>query len=144
MKAVLTAALIAASIHAAAWTLFGIVFLWQLPHFLAIAWMYRSDYGRAGFRMLPVGDPLGDSTSRQAILYAGALLPVSLLPTVVGLAGPLYFVGAVVLGVGYIVAGVSMGRQRTGAAARRLLRVSVLYLPLLLVLLAVDQALLQP
>jgi protoheme IX farnesyltransferase len=130
-------------LDAAAWTLFGIVFLWQLPHFLAIAWMYRADYGRAGFRMLPVEDPVGDATSRQAVLYAVALLPVSLLPTAVGLAGPLYMAGALTLGLAYIAAGVSMSRHRTGLAARRLLRVSVMYLPLLLLLLAVDRLFIQ-
>ena len=125
----------------AAWTLFAILFLWQLPHFLAIAWMYRTDYSRAGFRMLPVEDPAGGSTARQVVLYAVALLPVSVLPAVLGLAGPVYFVGALALGMGYLVAGVAMGRRRTAPAARRLLRVSVLYLPALLLLLAIDRVL---
>ncbi len=74
--------------------LFGIVFLWQLPHFLAIAWMYREDYARAGFPMLPVLEPDGRSTGRQAMIYCAALLPVSLAPTLVGLTGALYFGGA--------------------------------------------------
>ena len=77
--------------------LFGIVFLWQLPHFLAIAWIYRDDYARAGFPMLPVIEPDGRSTARQAVIYALALLPVSLAPTLVGMAGPIYFAGALVL-----------------------------------------------
>ena len=77
--------------------LFGIVFLWQLPHFLAIAWIYREDYARAGFPMLPVIEPDGRSTARQAVIYAAALLPVSLAPTLVGMTGPIYFAGALVL-----------------------------------------------
>ena len=77
--------------------LFGIVFLWQLPHFLAIAWIYRDDYARAGFPMLPVIEPDGRSTARQAVIYAAALLPLSLAPTLVGMAGTLYFAGALVL-----------------------------------------------
>jgi len=128
------------SLDREAWTLFGILFLWQLPHFLAIAWMYRGDYDRAGFRMLPAEDPGGGSTARQVVLYAAALLPVSLLPPILGLAGPLYFFGALVLGLAYLAVGWRMGVARTGAAARRLLRMSVLYLPLLLGLLAVDRA----
>lgn len=121
------------------WLLFGILFLWQLPHFLAIAWMYRTDYTRAGFRILSVQDPAGEALWRQAVLYALALLPVSMLPAMVGLAGPLYFFSAVALGLGYIAAGLALGRHRTGAAARKLLKVSVLYLPLLLLLMAIDR-----
>src|SRR6185503_10890470 len=83
-----------------AWTLFGIMFLWQLPHFLAIAWMYREDYARAGFPMLPVLEPDGRSTGRQSVVYAAALLPVSLAPTLMGMAGRIYFAGALVLGLG--------------------------------------------
>ena len=77
-----------------AWVLFGILFLWQLPHFLAIAWMYRDDYARAGFPMLPVIEPDGRSTGRQAVVYAAALLPVALAPTLVGMSGTVYFAGA--------------------------------------------------
>src|SRR6476469_8728967 len=80
-----------------AWLLFGIVFLWQLPHFLAIAWIYRDDYARAGFPMLAVIEPDGRSTARQAVIYTAALMPLSLAPTLVGLAGPAYFVGALAL-----------------------------------------------
>jgi len=122
-----------------AWVLFGILFLWQLPHFLAIAWMYRADYERAGFRMLPVEDPDGGATARQAINYGLALIPVSLLPSMIGLAGPLYFAGALALGAAYLACGVMMARQRTGTSARRLVKASVYYLPLLFTLLAVDR-----
>ena len=81
-----------------AWTLFGIMFLWQLPHFLAIAWMYRDDYARAGFPMLPVIEPDGRSTGRQSVVYAAALVPLSLAPTLMHMAGDVYFAGALVLG----------------------------------------------
>ncbi len=122
-----------------AWTLFTILFLWQLPHFLAIAWMYRTDYARAGFKVLSTEDPSGDAVSRQVLNYGLALLPASLLPSIVGLAGHLYFFGAIVLGVAYLACGVAMARERTGIAARRLLKASVYYLPLLFALLALDQ-----
>ena len=88
--------------------LFGIVFLWQLPHFLAIAWIYREDYARAGFPMLPVIEPDGRSTARQAVIYALALLPVSLAPTLVGMTGQrVYFAGALVLSLLFVGAGAS-------------------------------------
>jgi protoheme IX farnesyltransferase len=124
-----------------AWSLFGILFLWQLPHFLALAWLHRDDYGRAGLQMLSVGDDDGRRTFGQALLYASALLPVSLVPSLVGLAGPMYFAAALLLGAWY--AGVSLGAalRRTAPAARRLFLVSIAYLPALLGLLALDKAL---
>ncbi len=122
-----------------AWTLFTILFLWQLPHFLAIAWMYRADYARAGFKVLSTEDPSGDAVSRHVVNYGLALLPASMLPSIVGLAGHVYFFGAVVLGVAYLACGVALARERTGIAARRLLKASVYYLPLLFALLALDQ-----
>src|SRR5204862_5069078 len=85
------------SITVGGWSLFAIVFLWQIPHFMAIAWLYRDDYRSAGFPMLPVIEPDGRRTGRQALLYAAALLPVSLLPTFVGLSGWMYFSVALVL-----------------------------------------------
>ena len=85
-----------------AWVLFAIVFFWQMPHVLAISWLYREDYERGGIRVLPVGDPDGRSTAFQMVNYAAALVPVSLLPTVVGLAGRVYLAGAIVLGVGLL------------------------------------------
>lgn len=112
-----------------AWALFGILFFWQLPHFLAIAWMYRADYERGGFPMLPVIEPDGRSTARQSVIWAAALIPLSLVPTALGLVGSVYAAGALVLGVGYLAASVAFGRRRTGPAARQLLLVSVLYLP---------------
>jgi len=112
-----------------AWALFGILFFWQLPHFLAIAWMYRADYARGGFLMLPVIEPDGASTARQAVVWAAALIPLSLVPTALGLVGPVYAAGALILGLGYLAASISFGRKRTGPAGRNLLIASILYLP---------------
>jgi protoheme IX farnesyltransferase len=122
------------SISLEGWILFAILFLWQFPHFLAIAWMYREDYGRAGILMLPVVEPDGRVTAQQIVVYTLMLLPVSLLPTVMGMSGRIYFVGAIVLGLLFLYsslrAAFSMSRQQ----ARRLLLASVLYLPLLFIL----------
>jgi len=114
-----------------AWVLFGIVFLWQLPHFLAIAWIHREDYARAGFPMLPVIEPDGRSTGRQAVVYAAALLPLSLAPTLIGMAGPVYFAGALVLTLGFLYLSIKFARSRAVADARRLFFGSIIYLPLL-------------
>ncbi|HEX4953310.1 MAG TPA: heme o synthase [Thermoanaerobaculia bacterium] len=122
-----------------AWALFGILFCWQLPHFLAIAWMYREDYARGGFPMLPVIDSEGRETSRQTVLWSGALLPVSLLPTVLGLAGEVYFVGALLLGLAFFAIACAFALTRSHLAARRLLLTSVAYLPALLAVLAIDR-----
>ncbi|WP_165222832.1 heme o synthase [Aquisphaera insulae] len=121
-----------------AFALFLIVFLWQFPHFLAIAWLYREDYARGGMRMLPNVDPDGTITARQATLYALALVPASLLPTIIGLAGDFYFVGALVLSLVYLAAAVRFLREISDANARRLLRMSFLYLPLVLLFLLLN------
>ncbi len=126
------------SLSATAWSLFWILFLWQMPHFLAVAWMYRLDYARAGFRMLPDVDADGDAATWQVLAYGAALVPVSLLPSMIGPAGPGYFIGAVLLGAAYLGFGLQLKRTRSGTAARALLRASVIYLPLLLGLLALD------
>ncbi|HEX8201521.1 MAG TPA: heme o synthase [Isosphaeraceae bacterium] len=115
--------------------LFLIVFLWQFPHFLAIAWIYREDYARAGYKMLPAVDPRGARTGRQAVVYALALVPVGLLPATIGLAGPWYFVGALGLGLYYLACAVRFWSDVTDATARGLLRASFLYLPAILWLL---------
>jgi protoheme IX farnesyltransferase len=128
------------SVGLGGWALFSILFLWQLPHFLAIAWMFKDDYARGGFPMLPVVDPGGASTGRQAALYNLALIPVSLTPTLLGLAGGIYFFGALVLGVLFLACGVAMALDRGRGSARRLLLASVTYLPILLVLLVLDRA----
>jgi protoheme IX farnesyltransferase len=122
-----------------AWVLFGILFLWQLPHFLAIAWLYREDYARAGLPMLPVVDPDGGSTARQAVLYGGALVPVSLLPTVAGLTGAPYFFGALALGMTFLGSCVAFSLSASNRSARRLLVVSVLYLPAVLGVILLDR-----
>lgn len=124
-----------------AWTLFWMLFLWQLPHFLALAWLYRDDYHRAGLRMLTADDPDGTRTFGQAALYAAALLPVSLLPTLLGLAGPVYFTGALLAGGWFLGAALAAARRPSAPAARRLFVVSIAYLPLVLGLLALDRTL---
>jgi heme o synthase len=121
-----------------AWALFLIVFLWQFPHFLAIAWIYRDDYQRAGFRMLTVGDPRGRMTGGQAVSYALALVPAGLLPAIVGLAGPVYFGGALFLGLAYLFAAARFWLEASDRRARRLLRTSFLYLPTILLLLLLN------
>ena len=124
------------NLGAGAWALFGIVFFWQMPHFLAIAKLYRQDYASAGVRVLSVVDPGGESTGRQAVLYAAALVPVSLLPAFVGLGGARYFVGALFLSVLYLLHSASLLVAPDDVRrARRLFRLSLLYLPVLLVLL---------
>lgn len=125
---------------AEAWVLFSILFLWQIPHTLAIARLYRDDFARAGIRFLPVVDRGGESTGRQIICHCLALLVVSLTPTLIGIAGPLYFVAALLLGVGFCFFGVGLAIRPTLASARRLLLASLIYLPVLLVLMALDRA----
>ncbi len=114
-----------------AWVLFAILFLWQFPHFLAIAWMYREDYGRAGILMLPVVEPDGRVTGQQIIAYTLMLLPISLLPTVIGISGRIYFVAALVLGLLFLLSAVRAALSKSNQHARQLLLASVLYLPLL-------------
>lgn len=123
-----------------AWVLFAILFLWQLPHFLAIAWLYREDYARGGFPMLPVIDPEGRSVGRQVLTNCLALLPVSLLPTLVGMAGSIYFFGALGLSLIFFLCGAGVIIQRSNVSARRLMRASLLYLPILLGLMAFDKS----
>jgi len=122
-----------------AWVLFGILFLWQLPHTLAIARLYRDDYARAGVRLLPVVDADGTSTERQIVTGCLALLAVSLLPTLIGLAGPIYFVGALLLGTAFVGLGTRQALTPSASSARRVLFASLLYLPVLLALLAFDK-----
>ncbi|OFW15014.1 MAG: protoheme IX farnesyltransferase [Acidobacteria bacterium RIFCSPLOWO2_12_FULL_66_10] len=112
-------------------TLFAIVFLWQIPHFMAIAWLYRDDYGKAGFPMLPVIEPEGRRASRQAVIYAAALVPVSLAPALVGIAGPIYFGVALVLGAALLALSVRFASTRSENAARALFFGSITYLPLI-------------
>jgi len=126
-------------VAAGAWVLFAILFLWQLPHTLAIARLYRDDYARAGVRVLPVVDPDGASTERQVVLACVALVSVSLLPAAAGWTGPIYFAGALLLGLAFSAVGVVQALLPSQRAARHVLLASLLYLPLLLGLLAFDR-----
>jgi protoheme IX farnesyltransferase len=119
--------------------LFAIVAFWQIPHFMAIAWIYRDEYARAGFKMLPVVEPAGRRTGEQAVSHTLALLAISLSPFVFKLAGPVYLVGALALGAGYLWCAIQFLRQLTLARARRLFLASILYLPLLLALMVWDK-----
>ena len=120
------------------WVLFGIVFMWQMPHFLAIAWLFRDDYARAGIPLLPVIQPNGRTTGHQAVLFTAGLIPLSLLPTAVGLASAYYLFGAIALGAILIVLSLEFAFTRSVPAARRLFFGSILYLPLLWVVLLAD------
>ena len=122
-----------------AWVLFAILFLWQFPHFLAIAWMYREDYSRAGILMLPVVEPDGRVTAQQIVVYTVLLLPVSLLPTALGISGRIYFYGAIVLGLLFLYSSVRAAFSKSRQEARRLLLASVIYLPLLFILMVLDR-----
>ena len=119
--------------------LFGIVFFWQMPHFLAIAWLYRDDYGRAGIPLLPVLEPDGRRTGQQAFLYAAVLWPVSVMPVLVGLGGPMYATIATVLGLAFIALSFAFARERSVVTARRLFLFSIGYLPLLWIALVIDR-----
>ena len=132
-------AAVSGEISVGAWVLFGIMFLWQLPHFLAIAWMYREDYARAGFPMLPVLEPDGRSTGRQAFVYAAALVPLSLAPTAMHMSGDLYLAGALALGVVFAWLTFAFARSRSMRDARRLFFASIVYLPLLWILMIADK-----
>ncbi len=127
------------ALGAGGWALFAILFLWQLPHFLALAWLLRDDYRAAGLRMLSVGDFEGRQTRHQALLYALTLVPVSLLPSVLGLTGAVYFAAALALGVFFLWQAIRFARSATGASARALFRASILYLPLLMTVLVLDK-----
>jgi heme o synthase len=118
--------------------LFLILFLWQVPHFLAIAWMYREDYARAGLQMLPVVDVQGTMTGRQMVSYCLALIPVSLLPAVFQPTGPVYGVGALVLGALFTASAFGFLVKKTRARARQVLHASLVYLPLLFALLLIE------
>lgn len=125
-----------------AWLLFALLFLWQLPHFLSIAWLYRDDYRRAGMHLLTIDDPDARRTGRQAVVWALALLPISLMPSAVGLGGGLYLAGAALAGSVFVSAAIGFARAPQVGTARRLLLVSVAYLPAVLGVLVVDRWLL--
>lgn len=129
------------SMSAGGWSLFVILALWQMPHFLSLAWMYRNDYARAGYRMLTVVEPDGRSTARQTLLFTAFLLGASTLPTVVGVAGWFYLVGALVLGGWFLLPAWAFFRSRTSRNARRVLFGSIIYVPILVALIFVDRLL---
>ena len=118
--------------------LFAILFVWQFPHFYAIAWMYREDYARAGIRMLPVVEPDLDSTARRILWFSFALVPLSLAPKFMSMAGNLYLIGAVLLSGMVVYAGVQASATRALPQARRVLFASIIYLPVIYGLLALD------
>jgi protoheme IX farnesyltransferase len=127
------------SLSLGAWVLFAILFFWQFPHFMAIAWMYREDYARAGIRMLPTVDPKGDATFRQIVCTSAILVWVSALPSVIGMAGMGYFFGALVLGMLLLQVGLWANRSRTNLRAKWLMHATVAHIPLLLIWLIVDR-----
>ena len=127
------------SLSMVAWVLYGILFLWQFPHFFSIAWLYRDDYERAGIAMLPVVEPDCESTARQIVIYAAALLPVSLIPTWLGVTGSIYLGGAFVLGIAFLYFAARTALAKTKLEARRLLQASVIYLPLVYGLMLIDK-----
>ena len=122
-----------------AWALFAIVFVWQIPHFMAIAWLYRADFGRAGFPLLPVVEPTGKSTARQAVLFSLVLVPLSLVPYFLKMSGPAYAVGAAAGSVGLLCLAIAFGLKRTDERARLLFLGSITYLPLLWGMLILDR-----
>ncbi len=127
------------SLSLGAWVLFAILFFWQFPHFMAIAWIYREDYARAGIRMLPVVDKKGDATFRQIIMTSAILVWVSALPSVVGMAGIGYFFGALVLGMILLQVGLWANRSRTNLRAKWLMHATVAHIPILLLWLVLDR-----
>lgn len=126
-------------ISAAGWSLFAILFLWQLPHFMAIAWLYREDYARAGFKMAPISDPDGRKTAAQAVSHAIGLIPVSLFPALLGVTGVVYFGSALVLSASFLFFAIQFSRRVTAERARHLFLASIVYLPVLLIILVLDK-----
>jgi protoheme IX farnesyltransferase len=129
----------AGAISRESWVLFAILFLWQFPHFYSIAWMYKEDYARAGIRMLPVVDPDCRSTARQIVIFGIALIPVSLVPGMLGMSGRIYLAGALLLGLWFLYSGVRVALERSLSRARGVLLTSVLYLPLIYGLMLLDR-----
>lgn len=127
------------SLSLGGWVLFGILFFWQFPHFMAIAWMYREDYARAGIQMLPVVDKKGDATFRQIITTSAILVWVSALPSVLGMAGKYYFFGALLLGMLLLQVGLWANRSRTNLRAKWLMHATVAHIPILLAWLVLDR-----
>lgn len=129
----------AGTLTAEAWALYAILFVWQFPHFYSIAWMYREDYGRAGIQMLPVVEPDGTSTARHILAFLVLLFPVSLIPSMLSMAGKFYMVGAILMGAYFLRAGIRVAREKTLPNARKVLLASVVYLPVLYGLMLADR-----
>jgi protoheme IX farnesyltransferase len=127
------------TLTAEAWILYAILFVWQFPHFYAIAWMYREDYERAGIKMLPVVEPDGESTVRQMLFFSALLIPISLVPRYLDMTGNIYVVGTLIAGIAFVASCVRMSSDRTLLKARSVLLVSVVYLPVLYGLLLLDR-----
>jgi protoheme IX farnesyltransferase len=127
------------TLTAEALVLYVILFLWQFPHFLSIAWMYRADYARAGIVMLPVVEPDGKSTTKRILLYSLALIPISVAPSFLSMSGKVYLVGALLLSSMYFFAGIRAALDRTAIRVRQVLLASVVYLPLLYSLMILDR-----
>jgi heme o synthase len=128
-------AVVQGSLSIEAWSLFFILFFWQMPHFLSLAWMYRKDYARAGYKLLVVMDTTGGITSRQIIVYCCALIPASVLPTLIGFTGYLYFTGALVLSISFLLTGLVFFHKQSSGAARRIFYFSLIFLTVLFLLL---------
>jgi protoheme IX farnesyltransferase len=126
-------------LDAGALSLFLILLVWQFPHFYAIAWMYREDYARGGIRMLPVIEPDGESTARRIVACSVLLIPISLVPRLLGMTGSIYATTAVAAGLGLLYFGVRLGRERSLARAHHVLLASVFYLPALLAVMVLDR-----
>lgn len=134
-------AALAGEIGPLGWALFGTIFVWQFPHFMAIAWMYREDYAKAGHRMVPTEPGSEGMAGRYALLYSLSIVPVTLMPALSGLAGPVYVVGALLLAVLYIVPSIQFAREENMVNAKRLMFSSIIYLPALMALLFIDPVL---
>ncbi len=119
--------------------MFAILAFWQIPHFFAIAWIYKEEYAKAGFQMLPAVDPDGSRTAQQSVSHTLGLLPVSLCPFFFHLAGPVYLVGAILLGSAYLWYAIQFAKRLDIPSAKKLFLASILYLPLILILLVVDK-----
>lgn len=127
------------SIDSGAWILFGILYLWQHPHFFAIAWMCKNDYEKAGFKMLPVIEPDGKRTVRQILWHLSLLFPISLLPVLIGMNGYIYFYGSLIITLYYFLSAFPMLKNKSHKNASQILKASVLYLPALLVIIIIDK-----
>lgn len=127
------------TLGAAGWALFAVLALWQMPHFLAVAWIYRKDYARAGYRMLPVVKPEPHYTTRRTLVYAALLVPASVVPTFIGATGWIYGTAAIVTGIWFLAPVLTFYAQKTAKAARRVVLTSILYIPVLVLGMALDR-----